>query len=69
MTRHREVYYVDHEGDFGLTGLAGALSSVTGPRLDAPTVLALAARTARTTRTTSWAGTYGSCWSHRCRTS
>lgn len=46
MTRHREVYYVDHEGDFGLTGLAGVLSSPTGPRLDAPTVLALAARTA-----------------------
>ncbi|MCF2540633.1 MULTISPECIES: hypothetical protein [Streptomyces] len=46
MTRRREVYYVDHEGDFGLTGLAEALSSPAGPRLDAPAVLALAARTA-----------------------
>ncbi|WP_128434734.1 hypothetical protein [Streptomyces cyaneus] len=47
MTRHREVYCVDHEGDFGLSGFAGALSSPTGPRRDAPTVPALAAQKAR----------------------
>ncbi|WP_031485704.1 hypothetical protein [Streptomyces bicolor] len=46
MTRHREVYYVDYEGDFGLTGLAGRLRSRTGPRLDALAVQALAERTA-----------------------
>lgn len=46
MSRHREVYYVDYEGDFGLTGLVGSLCSRTGARLDAPAVLALAARTA-----------------------
>ncbi|RSN08036.1 hypothetical protein DMH25_16720 [Streptomyces sp. WAC 01325] len=47
MIRYREVYYVHHEGDFGLTGLAGKLSSRTGPSPDASTVLALATQAAR----------------------
>ena len=40
------MYHVDHEGDFGLTGLAGRLSSRTGPPLDARAVAALATQAA-----------------------
>ncbi|MFE7890818.1 hypothetical protein [Streptomyces sp. NPDC057412] len=47
MTRRREVYYADHEGDFGLTGLAESLSCTAEPRPDAAGVLDRAARTAR----------------------
>ncbi|MDF3145451.1 MULTISPECIES: hypothetical protein [unclassified Streptomyces] len=46
MTRHREVHYADHHEDFGLSGLAGALCSWTGPRLGVPTVVARAAERA-----------------------
>lgn len=41
--RMREVYYYDHGGDFGLSGLAGTLCARTGLRTDGPVVLALAA--------------------------
>ncbi|MYR57515.1 hypothetical protein GTY54_15190 [Streptomyces sp. SID625] len=42
----RQVYYYDYEGDFGLSGLAKSVVSRSALRLDAPTVLALAARAA-----------------------
>lgn len=44
--RHREVYYVDFQEDFGLSGLAGAVCSGTGPRPDPRSVRAWAARAA-----------------------
>ncbi|MEU6371237.1 hypothetical protein ABZ876_37555 [Streptomyces sp. NPDC046931] len=47
MTRHREVYYVEYEGDFGLSGLSGKLCSAKGSRPDPSAVLELAAETAR----------------------
>lgn len=42
MAQVHEVYYVDHEEDFGLSGLAGTLCSRAALRLDEPVVLALA---------------------------
>ena len=41
-----EPYYVMYDGDFGLSGLAGALCAMTPPPTDAETVVQLAARTA-----------------------
>ncbi|MGW5481840.1 hypothetical protein [Streptomyces sp. NPDC004008] len=46
MTRHREVYYVEYEEDFGLSGLSGKLCSAKGARPDPSAVLELAAVTA-----------------------
>ncbi|MDQ0844843.1 hypothetical protein [Streptomyces sp. V1I6] len=42
MARQREVYYVDHVDDFGLSGLTGKVCSRSMLRLDEATVLALA---------------------------
>lgn len=47
MTRHREVYYVEYEEDFGLSGLSGKLRFAKGCRPDPLSVLELAAETAR----------------------
>ncbi|MGN9789730.1 hypothetical protein ACTMTU_01265 [Streptomyces sp. OZ13] len=44
--RTRPIHYVDHEADFGLSGLAGTVCSRSTLRLDGPTVLALARRAA-----------------------
>ncbi|WP_416983074.1 hypothetical protein [Streptomyces sp. T028] len=38
---HRKAYFVDHDADFGLSGLAGVLCRRTTLRLDEPTVAAL----------------------------
>ncbi|MER6612316.1 hypothetical protein [Streptomyces xantholiticus] len=46
MARQREVYYVDHVDDFGLSGLTGKVCSRSMLRLDEATVLALAGQTA-----------------------
>ncbi|MGW7463152.1 hypothetical protein ACWGJT_00245, partial [Streptomyces xantholiticus] len=42
MARQREVYYVDHVDDFGLSGLTEKVCSRSMLRLDEATVLALA---------------------------
>ncbi|MFI2763454.1 hypothetical protein ACH5A3_32040 [Streptomyces echinatus] len=47
MTRHREVYYLAYEEDFGLSGFGGRLGPGGIPVADPPAVLAMAAETAR----------------------
>ena len=45
-TGPREVYYMDYEEDFGLSGLTGKVCSRTGLRIDTPVILAVAAEQA-----------------------
>ncbi|MFK0180581.1 hypothetical protein ACIQVR_31950 [Streptomyces xanthochromogenes] len=41
-TRPRQIYYLDHSEDFGLSGLTGKICSRIGLRIDAPSVLSVA---------------------------
>ncbi|NEA60391.1 hypothetical protein G3I60_41075 [Streptomyces sp. SID13666] len=43
-SRPRPVYYEDYDQDFGLSGLTARVRSRVGLRIDAPTILALAAQ-------------------------